>query len=228
MRLLLIEDDKELCEAIAVHIKKEGYELDICHDGSDALYYISDYNHDVVLLDRMLPGLDGLAILDNMRSKGLATPVIMITAMNGLNDRINGLDTGADDYLVKPFAVEELLARIRALLRRPRKIESTNFLQFGDLTLDASTYKMTREDKSTSLSKREGALLEFFLLNKEQVLSREQILSRVWGKDNFVEDGNIDNYIFLLRRRLRAIHTDVVIKTVHGIGYQVEYKKNDT
>jgi two-component system, OmpR family, response regulator len=227
MRLLLIEDDKELCEAIAVHVKKEGYELDICHDGKDALYYISDHNHDVILLDRMLPGMDGLSILEKLRGKGLATPVIMITAMNGIYDRIDGLDTGADDYLVKPFAVEELLARIRALLRRPRKIENSNLLQYGDITLDACTYNLIREDKSIALSKREGALLEFFLLNKEQVLSREQILSRVWGKDNFVEDGNIDNYIFLLRRRLKAIQTDILIKTVHGIGYQLEYKKND-
>lgn len=227
MRLLLIEDDKELCDAIAVHVKKEGYELDICHDGNDALYYIADHNHDVIILDRMLPGIDGLTLLEKTRRKGVTVPVIIITAMNGINDRIDGLDTGADDYLVKPFAVEELLARIRALLRRPRTIENSKVLQYGDILFDTSAGIMTREDKSISLSKKEGSLLEFFLLNKEQILVREQILDRVWGKDSFVEDGNIDNYIFLLRRRLKAAGTGVAIKTVHGIGYQLEYKKDD-
>ncbi len=227
MRLLLIEDDKELCEAIAVHIKRDGYELDICYDGDDAFYYISKYNHDVIMLDRMLPGMDGIHILEKLRKKGIATPVIMITAMNGINDRIDGLDTGADDYLVKPFVMEELLARIRALLRRPRKIESSEVLQYGDITFDICSYVILYQDQKVSLSKREGALLEFLILNKGQILTREQILSRVWGMDSFVEEGNLDNYVFLLRRRLKAIHTGVLIKTVHGIGYQLEYKKND-
>lgn len=227
MRLLLIEDDVELCDAIAVHLKKEGYETDICNDGTDALYYVSAANHDLIILDRMLPGLDGLAILEKLRGKGITIPVIMVTAMNGINDRIDGLDTGADDYLVKPFAIEELLARIRALLRRPRKIASTDNLQYGDITFDAKTYTVARGEKSITLSKREGALLEYFLLNKDRILTREQILNRVWGMDNFVEDGNIDNYIFLLRRRLKALDTGTMIKTVHGIGYQLEYKEND-
>ena len=227
MRLLLIEDDKELCDAITVHLKKEGYELDICNDGNDVFYYLSNYNHDVIMLDRMLPGMDGLTILDKLRKKGIITPVIMITAMNGINDRIDGLDTGADDYLVKPFVVEELQARIRALLRRPRKMESSEALKYGDINFDIYTYTLKCEDKNVSLSKREGALLEFFLLNKGQILARDQILGRVWGMDSFVEDGNIDNYIYLLRRRLKAINTGVRIKTVHGIGYQLEYKRND-
>jgi DNA-binding response OmpR family regulator len=144
--------------------------------------------------------------------------------MNGINDRVDGLDMGADDYLVKPFAVNELLARIRALLRRPRKIEDTDLIQYGDITFNISSLVVTREEKSISLSKREGTLLEYLLLNKSQILTREQILNRVWGADNFVEDGNIDNYIFLLRRRLKALNTKVMIKTLHGIGYQVECK----
>ncbi|MDF2542327.1 MAG: DNA-binding response regulator [Herbinix sp.] len=227
MRLLLIEDDMELCDAIAVQLKKDGYELDICNDGKDAFYYISGFNHDVIMLDRMLPGEDGLTILGKMRRKKIATPVIMITAMNGLGDRIDGLDTGADDYLVKPFAFEELQARIRALLRRPRKMESPDILQYGDITLNVNTYTVSLGDRSISLSKREGALLEYFLMNKGQLLAREQILNRVWGTDSFVEDGNIDNYIFLLRRRLKALNTVVMIKTVHGIGYQLEIRRND-
>lgn len=226
MKLLLIEDDKELCDAIAVHLHKEGYELDICNEGSDALYYISKHSHDVILLDRMLPGVDGLSILGQLRKKKITAPVIMITAMNGINDRIDGLDSGADDYLVKPFDIKELLARIRALLRRPRSFENSDALQYGDLTYEVSSNTVSKEEKKVILSKREGALLEFLLLNKGQILSREQILNRVWGLDNFVEDGNIDNYIFLLRRRLRAISTEVRIKTIHGIGYQLEYQND--
>lgn len=227
MRLLLIEDDKELCEAIAVHLKKEGYDLDICNDGDDAFYYISKFNNDVIILDRMLPGMDGLTILNKLRNQGNATPVIMVTAMNGINDRIDGLDNGADDYLIKPFVVEELQARIRALLRRPRKIENSDTLVYEDLSFDINTYALTCKEKSITLSKREGALLEFFLMHKGQILGRDQILSRVWGMDSFVEDGNIDNYIYLLRRRLKALNTVSVINTIHGIGYRLESKKND-
>ncbi len=222
MRLLMIEDDEELCEAVAVHLKKEGYELDICHNGEEVSYYLSGFTHDVIILDRMLPGVDGLTILENIRSHGNTTPVIMVTAMNGIYDRIDGLDKGADDYLVKPFEVLELQARIRAILRRPRKIESPGVLHFQDIELNTNTCVAACKEKSVSLSKREGALLEFFLLHKEQILTREQILSRVWGLDSFVEDGNIDNYIFFLRRRLKALDTKVGIKTVHGIGYRLE------
>ncbi len=222
MRLLLVEDDEELCEAVAVHLKKEGYESDICNNGEDAFYYISKFTHDVIVLDRMLPGVDGLSILGNIRRHGITTPVIMVTAMNGINDRIDGLDGGADDYLVKPFVVEELLARIRALLRRPRKMANPEVIKYADIILDTNTYVISREEKNISLSKKEGALLEFFLLHKETILTREQILNRVWGLNCFVEDGNIDNYIFFLRRRLKALDTNVIIKTVHGIGYRLE------
>lgn len=223
----MIEDDEELCQAVAVHLKKGGYEFDICHNGDDARYYLSAFTHDVIILDRMLPGTDGLTILENIRSQGNTASVIMVTAMNGINDRIDGLDGGADDYLVKPFEAAELLARIRALLRRPRQIEKTDVLIYQDLELNTGTYTAVCGSITLSLSKREGTLLEFFLMHKEQILTRGQILSRVWGMDSFVEDGNIDNYIFFLRRRLRALGTRVSIKTVHGIGYRLERKEHD-
>lgn len=226
MRLLLIEDDIELCEAIGVHLKKEGYELDICNNGEDANYYIQNVSHDAIILDRMLPGVNGLSILAKIREVGDMTPVIMVTAMNGIHDRIDGLDGGADDYLVKPFAMEELLARIRALLRRPRKMENVDHLGYQDITLYNNTNILTNGRSDISLSKKEGALLEYLLLNKEVILTREQILSRVWGKDCFVEDGNIDNYIFFLRRRLKALNAKVAIKTIHGIGYRLEKTEN--
>jgi two-component system OmpR family response regulator len=222
MRILLIEDNEELCEAIAAHFKKDGYQLDICHDGNDAAYYISGFAHDVIILDRMLPGVDGLTILERIRSQGILTPVIMVTAMDGINDRIDGLDGGADDYLVKPFEVKELQARIRALLRRPRIIEASDSLSYADITLDLNTFALERGNKSITLSKREGAFLECLMKHKEQILTREQILNRVWGMDSFVEDGNIDNYIFFLRRRLKALDSKTAIRTVHGIGYKLE------
>ncbi|BCN29722.1 response regulator transcription factor [Anaeromicropila herbilytica] len=224
MRLLLIEDDKELCEAVEVHIKKESFELDICNNGEDSFYYLENTAYDVIILDRMLPGMDGIKILEKIREKGNMTPVIMVTAMNGINDRIDGLDSGADDYLVKPYAVEELLARIRALLRRPRKMENADCIEYSDLMFYTNTHVLANEKQNVSLSKKEGALLEFLLINKEKIITREQILSRVWGKDCFVEDGNIDNYIFFIRRRLKAISKKVVVTTIHGIGYRLEIK----
>ncbi len=224
MRILLIEDDAELCKAIEVHLKKECYQTDICNSGTDAMYYIEKFIHDVIVLDRMLPGRDGLSLLNDLREHGITTPVIMVTAMNGINDRIDGLDGGADDYLVKPFAMNELMARIRALLRRPRKIENSQCLTCDDLSFDPSTYVVAKGAKKLSLSKGEGALLEFMLLNKDNILTREQILNRVWGLNDFVEEGNLDNYIYFLRRRLKALDTTVSIKTVHGIGYRLEYQ----
>jgi two-component system OmpR family response regulator len=223
MRLLLVEDDEELCEAVALHLKKEGYELDICNNGDDVSYYISNMVHDAIILDRMLPGMDGMTILQSIRKKEIYTPVIMVTAMNGINDRIEGLDSGADDYLVKPYAMEELLARIRALLRRPRRMENKDILCYKDIEYNINTFVASSPKGKVSLTKREGALLEYFLMNKEQILTREQILNRVWGMDSFVEDGNIDNYIFFIRRRLKALDTSVCIKTIHGIGYRMEY-----
>ena len=226
MRLLLIEDDVELCEAVALHLRKEGYETDLCHSGGDADYYIMGFLYDAVILDRMLPEVDGLTLLQKIRRRGIVTPVIMVTAMNGIYDRIDGLDCGADDYLVKPFAMEELLARIRALLRRPRVMENTAVLSFGDVSLEINTCAVSCKDKKLSLSKREGSLLEYFIMNKEQILTREQILSRVWGAEDFVEDGNLDNYIYFLRRRLKALETELSIKTLHGIGYRLEKREN--
>lgn len=222
----MIEDDEELCEAVVLHLRKEGYKTDVCHSGGDADYYLYQNIYDAIILDRMLPELDGLTLLQRIRKKGIVTPVIMVTAMNGINDRIDGLDCGADDYLAKPFAVEELLARIRALLRRPRLMKNTEVLSYGDAALEINTCTAVCKDKRISLSKREGALFEYFLINKEQILTREQILSRVWGAEDFVEDGNLDNYIYFLRRRLKALETELCIKTLHGIGYRLEKQEN--
>lgn len=222
MRLLVVEDDKNLCDTMAFHLKKEGYEVDTCYRGDDADYYFSQGTHDAIILDRMLPGVDGLHLVEEIRNHGGVIPIIMVTAMNGINDRIDGLDAGADDYLIKPFAMEELLARIRALLRRPTKIIHTYHLTFGTLVLDTELHILKNKEEQISLSKKETLLMEFFMKNKNQVLSRNQILSKVWGADNFVEDGNIDNYVYFVRRRLNAVKSNVKIKTIHGVGYRME------
>lgn len=222
MRILIVEDDCDLCEAVILQLENEGYQADACHDGEDALYYIEQTSYDIILLDRMLPGMDGITILNTIRQKKIFTPVLMVTAMNAIGDRIGGLDSGADDYLVKPFAIGELLARIRALARRPLRIERTELLQLGSICLYPGKRLLKGQTQSITLSKRESELMEFFLRNSGQILSRSQILSHVWGPDTFVEDGNIDNYIHFLRRRLRALDADIAIKTIHSIGYRLE------
>ena len=220
MRLLIIEDDTALSGALKLHLEREGYSIDVCGDGSEAFYYLDEGEYGAMILDRMLPGEDGLSILRRLRESGSNIPVLMLTALSAVRDRTDGLDAGADDYLVKPFAIamEELLSRVRALLRRPAALRS-GVLTFGELTLDARQCRLSFKKESLSLSKKEAALFEFFFENPEDVLSRAQILSRVWGSDELVEEGNVDNYIYFARRRLKALCVPASIKTVHGVGY---------
>ncbi|WMJ85712.1 response regulator transcription factor [Anaerocolumna sp. MB42-C2] len=222
MRILVIEDDKELCSIIEYQLKKNGMEADFCFNGEDALFYGLKQTYDIIMLDRMLPGMDGITILKKIRNERITTPVIMVTAMSNLNNRIEGLDTGADDYLVKPFEMEELLARIRALARRPTKIENVNEFYFSDFCLNEGKVQLIRGDEICSLSKRESDLLAFFIKNKGQVLTRELLLTRVWGADSFVTDGNLDNFICFLRKRLKSVHSHASIKTIRSVGYQLE------
>lgn len=222
MRLLLVDDDIELLNAITLQLKNAGYNVDTCDNGIDAECYIESKCYDGVILDRMLPGKDGLTVLKNIRKKKILVPVILVTGMGELGNKIEGLDAGADDYISKPFAVEELKARLRALLRRPIGFNETDHLEFSNISLDVNNAVLKSNTATTTLSKKENMLLEFFLRNKEQVLSREQILSKVWGLDSFVEDGNVDTYIHFLRKRLKNVGSKAVIKTVHGMGYRME------
>lgn len=224
MRILIVEDDVDLCSAITYHLEKEGYEADVCHNGGDALYYIKQNAYQLILLDRMLPEQSGLDILTHMRSIGMQTPVIITTALNGLGDRITGLDAGADDYLVKPYDMAELLARIRAVSRRPVQLES-RFIEFADLSLDSANATLTGPSGSCVLSKREADLIELLIKNPGRVLARATIFARVWGADAPVEDGNLDNYIHFLRRRLRHVGSQSVIQTARGVGYALQIKE---
>lgn len=222
MRILLIEDDEGLCRSLGLQLKNAGFTVDICMDGEDALYYTNQSIHDLILLDRMLPHVDGLTILKHLRDNGVHTPVILLTALGELSDKVTGLDAGADDYLVKPFAFEELLARIRCINRRPASYQEKSSLCFGDITYYPDNNWLSGSLGSCTLSRKEGDLLEFFLNNPGQTLPRTAILSKVWGMDAEVEEGNLDNYIHFIRRRLKSASSSVSIKTVRGVGYQLE------
>lgn len=222
MRILLIEDDDSLCQSLAFSLTREGYTVDVSRDGEDGLYMIRQKIHDVVLLDRMLPELDGLEVLRAIRRERIATPVIFLTALGQLEDRTLGLDEGADDYMVKPFAFEELLSRIRCVLRRPAALQDETVLSWGDVSYTPRTLALRCRGESTTLSKRLGDLLELFLRNPGQTLPRETILLRVWGMDYDVEEGNLDNYVYFLRRSLRKVGSRLQLTTVRGIGYAME------
>lgn len=222
MRILLIEDDPTLCQTVPFQLRQEGFAVDTSQDGEEGLLFIRERVHDLILLDRMLPRMDGMEVLRTMRREGISTPVIFLTALGQVGDRTQGLNSGADDYMVKPFAFEELLARIRCVLRRPASIQNTEVLSFGDITYEPYTLTLGRGELSTVLSKRLGDLLELFLRNPGQTLPRETILLRVWGMDCDVEDGNLDNYTYFLRRSLRKVGSRLQLTTLRGVGYRLE------
>lgn len=222
MRILMVEDDPGLCEAVSFQLEQKGVTVDVCHDGEDGLHWARQQAYDLILLDRMLPGLDGLSVLRSLRQEGIVTPVVLVTALGEVSQRVEGLDAGADDYLVKPFAAEELMARIRAMSRRPRQWESSQIIRLGDVVFDREQKTLEKEGQSCTLSRRESELMEMLLKNPGQILPRGLLLSRVWGPEAEVEEGNLDNYIHFLRRRLRSVGSALEIRTVRGVGYQLE------
>lgn len=229
MHILIIEDDRELCQALSLQLAANSYTVDCCHTGTEAFYCAMKDSYDLILLDRMLPEIDGLSILRSLRKNKISAPVILTTALDAVSDRIDGLDAGADDYLVKPYDTEELLARIRALIRRPRAYQENDAaLSYKDIAMNADTRTLSLlappsgSDGQVQLSRREALLMEFFLRNPEKTLNREQIFTRVWGPDGAVEDGNLDTYIYFCRKHLRNLKSRVQISTVHGTGYRME------
>ena len=222
MKVLMIEDDQELCQLVCLALQEAGYETDTCHTGSDGLFYAKSQVYDAIILDRMLPEIDGLTVLEALRRHKVLTPVILATALNSLSDRIHGLDAGADDYLVKPFAIEELLARIRAVTRRPGNLQTASDLTFSGLQLNPLNHQLSYSQTVVTLSKKEAALLSYFMKNPNQTLPRSMILSYVWGSTSDIEEGNLDNYVYFLRRRLKALMAPVKLTTVHRVGYRLE------
>lgn len=221
MRILLAEDDQGLNKALTWQLTEKGYQVDSCYDGEEALYYGMQDIYDIILLDRMLPDLEGTEVLATLRKASVSAPVIMITALGMLQDKVTGLDAGADDYLVKPFEFEELLARIRCVTRRSLVLNeyAEGIMTYQDITWAPREMCLTGPKDNCILSRREGDLLEIFIRTPQQTLPRETLLLKVWGPDSDVENGNLDNYIHFLRRRLKAVGSTLQIKNVWGVGY---------
>lgn len=222
MRILLIEDDPELSAVIAQHLERSGFGVDVRGDGESGLLSALDAQapYALVLLDRMLPIIDGVTILKAMRRKAVWTPVILITGLGELEDKLLGFDSGADDYLVKPFHMKELVARVKALARRPLEMALQEEPRFGDLVLELQRRRLCCQEQALLLTQKEAAVLS--QLMKPGVHSRESLLWQVWGSDRQVEAGNIDSYIHFLRRKLRQLGSAVCIETVYGAGYRLE------
>ena len=217
-KILLVEDEEKLAKFIEMELGYEGYEVTVANDGLSGLMAARDSEPDLVLLDWMMPGLSGVEVCRRLRSTGFKEPVILLTAKDDVSDRVAGLDAGADDYIVKPFSIEELLARVRAHLRRnqPQEVDT---LQFQDLTLNRKTREVKRGGRSIELTAKEFDLLEYLISHPRQVLTRDRILEEVWGYD-FMGDSNIiEVYIRYLRLKLEAESEKRLIQTVRGVGY---------
>jgi len=225
MNILIIEDNEALCISLSYQLTEQSINVSIANDGNEGLLLALKNTYDIILLDRMLPIINGFSVLQELRRNKVNTPIIFITALGTLNDKVKGLDIGADDYLVKPFEFEELMARIRSLLRRPistfKHLED-NILQLNNISYDFNRNILSNNKISYTLSKREGQLLELFLRNSGQILPRNMILSRIWGADSDIENGNLDNYIYFIRRRLKQINAKASLITIRGIGYKLE------
>ncbi|WP_204103940.1 MULTISPECIES: response regulator transcription factor [Spirulina sp. CCY15215] len=219
-RILVVEDEAKLAQFIELELKYEGYEVTVANDGLSGLSTARESQPDLIILDWMLPGIPGIEICQRLRTTGDKVPIILLTAKDEVNDRVKGLDAGADDYIVKPFSIEELLARVRAALRRTKEQE-TNLLQFSDLKLNRSSREVFRGSRRIELTAKEFDLLEYLLAHPRQVLTRDQILERVWGYD-FMGDSNIiEVYVRYLRLKLEAEGESRLIQTVRGVGYVV-------
>ncbi|MCK5758772.1 MAG: response regulator transcription factor [Clostridiales bacterium] len=223
MRLLLVEDEKRLADALVHILKKHGYEVDISYDGDSGLDNALTGIYDVIILDRMLPGMNGIDVIAGIREEGISTPVIFLTAIGGINEKINGLDAGADDYLVKPFSNGELLARIRALGRRKDKdIQETNILSAGRIQYNSDQHIITCNDEEVKITFKEAQLLELLLLNKNQILSKDKIFDKVWGFNTESEITIVEIYIHHLRKKILWNDSGIKIETIRGVGYRLK------
>lgn len=221
MKILIAEDDRAVRQSLERVLDFEGYEIVVAEDGPEALEAVKRHEPDLVLLDVMMPHMDGLDVCRRMRSKGIATPVLMLTAKQEISDRVSGLDAGADDYLAKPYALDELLARIRALLRRGQPTGDADELSYGDLSLNMATRIVQRAGERIDLTKTEFDLLELFMMNPEIVLERDTIYDRIWGFDFETSSNSLDVYIGYLRRKTESNGAPRIVHTVRGVGYSL-------
>jgi len=224
MRILVLEDQESLAHTIARRLQEVGYSTDIALDGQEGLHFALSANYDLIILDIMLPKIDGIDLLKLIRSKGIQTPVLCLTAKDSIEDRVTGLDAGADDYLVKPFSFDELLARIRALLRRYSQTREP-IIKVKDLVIDTNSHKVTRSGKVIELTSKEYSILEYLARNKGRVLTRSQIAEHVWNYDFEGTSNIVDVYIRYLRRKIDDGFPEKLIHTIRGVGYMLRDEK---
>ena len=226
MRLLLAEDETELSNALVTLLKHNQYSVDAVYNGLDAYDYITGGDYDGVILDIMMPGMDGITVLKKVRGEGIKVPVLMLTAKSEIDDRVEGLDAGADDYLTKPFAMKELLARVRAMTRRQGEVSDMK-LSFGNIVLDRSSFTLyctKNEENSIRLNNKEFQMMEMFLLNPGNVISADRLMEKIWGYDSDADQNSVWVYISNLRKKLSSLDPDINIKAVRGLGYSLEEK----
>lgn len=223
MRVLVVEDEVRLADTLRDLLEMDGCAADVCHDGEAGLDNALSGIYDVVLLDVMLPRMDGLTVLRRLRQSGSAVPVLMLTARSELSDRVAGLDGGADYYLTKPFEPKELLACVRALARRQPELRVGDTLSYGDLRLEKSAFTLSCDGRSVRLSRKEFDMMELFMLNQKQVITKENLLLKIWGYESDAEDNNVEVYVSFLRRKLEHLRSQVKIRTIRMVGYCLEY-----
>ena len=223
MRILLAEDERSLSRAIIALLEKHNYSADAVYDGQEALDYLEAENYDAVILDIMMPRLDGLSVLRTLRERGSQIPVLLLTAKSEVEDKVTGLDSGANDYLTKPFATAELLARIRAMTRT-QTAQTDSKMSFGNITLDQTTYELSSPSGSFRLANKEYQMMELLLRNPRQLIPSERFLEKIWGYDSDVEINVVWVYISYLRKKLTALQADIQIKATRNAGYSLEKK----
>lgn len=228
MRILIIEDDRKIANAIKKGLEQESYATDVSYDGQDGYGQAKTVDYDLIILDRMLPVIDGLQICRTLREQKNKTPILMLTAKDKISDKVEGLDAGADDYVAKPFSFEELLARVRALLRRPQEF-SDNALMVADLTLDRVTFEVNRNSETIALSSKEFALLEYLMRNPNRILTKSNIIAHVWDYDADILPNTVEVYIGYLRNKIDKPFKNVpsLIHTIRGFGYKLGIKEQN-
>ena len=222
MRVLVVEDEARLADTLRDLLEMDGSAVDVCHDGESGLDNALSGIYDLVLLDVMLPRMDGLTVLRRLRESRSAVPVLMLTARSELSDRVAGLDGGADYYLTKPFEPKELLACVRALARRQPELRVGDALAFGDLRLEKSSFTLSCDERSVRLSRKEFDIMELLMLNRRQILTKESLLLKIWGYESDAEDNNVEVYISFLRKKLNHLRSQVKIRTIRMVGYCLE------
>jgi DNA-binding response OmpR family regulator len=224
MNILIVEDERKLAEALAHIIKNENYSVDTVFDGAEGLAYALSGQYDAAVLDVMLPGMNGFEIVRRMRQAKIATPVLMLTAKGEIADRVYGLDSGADDYMQKPFATEELLARLRALTRRQSEV-TLDSIEYGDLSLRLDNHDLSCKNKTVRLALKEFEVLKILMTNSKQVITKETLITKVWGYDSEAEANNVEAYISFLRKKLKFLESSVTIEALRKVGYSLNFEE---